>query len=90
MAPLVENQNQNQHDEMALERAIQQHLALYIEHDYTEEMYMEHAADIFDLLQNLYPIENPQVLFMRLNSWREVIVVYAHQIPLFELEGFGM
>ena len=89
MAPFVENQNNNR-VELDLERAIQQHLALYVEHDYTEEMYREHAADIFDLLLNNYPIENPEVLFRRLNSWREVIVVYAHQIPLFELEGFGI
>ena len=88
MAPLQENENNRV--ELDLERAIQQHLALYVEHDYTEEMYREHAADIFDLLLNNYPIENPEVLFRRLNSWREVIVVYAHQIPLFELEGFGI
>ena len=88
MAPLQENENNRV--ELDLERAIQQHLALYVENDYTEEMYMEHAAEIFYLLENLYPIENHQVLFRRLNSWREVIVVYAHQIPLFELEGFGI
>ncbi len=89
MAPLQENENNNR-VQVDFDLAIQQHLALYVEHEYTEEMYMDHAADIFDLLQNNYPIENPQVLFRRLNSWREVIVVYAHQIPLFELEGFGV
>jgi len=89
MAPLQENENNNR-VQVDFDLAIQQHLALYVEHEYTEEMYMDHAADIFDLLQNNYPIENPQVLFRRVNSWREVIVVYAHQIPLFELEGFGV
>jgi hypothetical protein len=88
MAPFVENQNED--NGIALERAIQEHLALYVEHEYTEEMYREHATDIFDLLQNHYPIGDPQVVFRRVNSWRNVIVEYAHQIPLFELEGFGV
>lgn len=87
MAPLVA---QNEVNGNVLEQAIQAHLALYIEHEYTEEMYREHAEDIFDVLQNRYPIVNPQVVFRRVNSWRNVIVEYAHQIPLFELEGFGM
>ena len=90
MAPLVENQNQNQDNGDALEQAIQAHLALYVESEYTEEMYRDLATDIFDLLQNHYPIGNVQVVFRRVNSWRNVIVEYAHQIPLFELEGFGI
>lgn len=89
MAPRQENQNVNR-VELGLNEAIQRQLALYVEHEYTEEMYREHAGDIFDLLQNHYPIEDPEVLFRRVNSWRDVIVIYAHQIPLFELEGFGM
>jgi hypothetical protein len=88
MAPFEENQNQD--NGMALEEAIQAHLAQYVENDYTEDMYREHATDIFDLLQNHYAIGNPQVVFRRVNSWRNVIVEYAHQIPLFELEGFGI
>lgn len=86
MAPFVENENNRN----ALEDAIQAHLALYVEHEYTEEMYRDHAVDIFALLHNHYAIEIPEVAVRRLNSYRAVIVEYVHQIPLFEIEGFGM
>jgi hypothetical protein len=86
MAPFVENEN----NEDAAEQAIRDHLALYIEHEYTEEMYREHAGDIFALLHNRYVIEHPEIAVRRLNTYRAVIVEYVHQIPLFEIEGFGM
>jgi hypothetical protein len=86
MAPSVENNN----DAMAQEMAIQAHLALYVQEAYTEEMYREHVTEIFDLLQNNYPIQNPQVVLRRVNSWRNVLAEYAHQIPLFEIEAFGI
>jgi hypothetical protein len=89
MAPLPDNEN-NENNEMELEPAIRAHLAEYVEHEYTEEMYREHANDIFDLLQNRYRIQNPQVVFMRVNSWINVIIEYHRQVPLFELQGFGM
>jgi hypothetical protein len=86
MAPFEQNDNNRN----ALEDAIQAHLALYVEHEYTEEMYRDHATDIFQLLHNHYVIQDPQVAVRRLNSYRAVIAEYAHQIPLFEIEGFGM
>jgi len=95
MAPHQENQNmgnqaRNQRRNLRNEQAVQQHLQLYIDHGYTEEMYREHAGDVYEVLENLYPIEDPEVLFGRLNSYREVIVEYARIVPLFELEAFGM
>lgn len=91
MAPHQENQNNgNERRNNGNEEAILGYLQDYIDSEYTEEMYRAQAGDIYEVLENLYPIENPEVLFRRLNSYREVIVAYAHQVPLFELEAFGI
>jgi hypothetical protein len=78
----LNNQNQNQQ--------IRNFLQEYIDIGYTEEMYREQTQDMFEVLRNTYQIESPNVLANRLNSYRAVLVTYANNVPLFELEAFGL
>jgi hypothetical protein len=77
----LNNHNQNQQ--------IRDFLQQYIDVGYTEEMYREHTEEIFEVIRNTYQIESPTVLANRLNSYRAVLVTYANNVPLFELEAFG-
>ena len=82
MAPLEQNVNN--------EQAIQDYIQMYVQHDYTEEMYRDQSLEIFRVLNRIYAIEHPEIAIRVLNSYRAVIGVYARIIPLFELEGFGL
>ena len=82
MAPLEQNVNN--------EQAIQDYLQMYVQHDYTEQMYRDQSLEIFRVLNRMYAIEHPEIAARVLNSYRAVIGVYARIIPLFELEGFGL
>jgi len=84
MAPLEQNVNVNN------EQAIQDYIQMYVQHDYTEEMYRDQSLEIFRVLNRMYAIEHPEIAARVLNSYRAVIGVYARIIPLFELEGFGL
>ena len=84
MAPFQENVNVNN------EQAIREYLHMYVQHDYTEQMYREQSLEIFRVLNRIYAIEHPEIAARVLNSYRAVIAVYARVVPLFELEGFGM
>jgi hypothetical protein len=81
--------NNNQLNNHNQQEQILNFLQQYIDDGYTEEMYRTHTEDIFRVLRNFYQMENPTVLVNRLNSYRFVLVRYANDIPLFELEAFG-
>ena len=90
---LLNNQRNNQvnnHNQVNNQQQIQQFLQQYIDVGYTEERYRQHTEDIFEVLRNIYQIESPAVLVNGLNSYRAVLVRYANDIPLFELEAFGL
>jgi hypothetical protein len=69
---------------------VQDYLQEYINVGYTEEMYRRQTAEIFRVLVHHYEIENPDVLVNRLNSYRNVLIAYSNNIPLFELQAFGI
>jgi len=89
MAPRQELNNQVQVQPQAPQN-VRDYLQEYINAGYTEEMYRRQTGEIFRILVNHYEIENPDVLVNRLNSYRNVLIAYSNNIPLFELQAFGI
>ena len=89
MAPRQEPNNQAQVQPQGPQN-VQDYLQQYINAGYTQEMYRRQTVQIFRVLVHHYEIENPDVLVNRLNSYRNVLIAYSNNIPLFELQGFGI
>ncbi len=89
MAPRQELNNQPQVQPQGPQN-VQQYLQQYINAGYTEDMYRLQTGQIFRILVNHYDIQNPDVLVNRLNNYRNVLIAYSNNIPLFELQAFGI
>ena len=89
MAPLEIPRNNNQ---VVIDQRILDLLQIYQDAGYTEEMYQGLTESIFETLANHYDILEPQELIRlgRANLFRDVIRLYAEQVPLFEIEAFGV
>jgi len=85
MAPRLNDDNYRGND---IERYIQE----YTLNNYTEEMYRDQTIDMYDTLSNIYHIQHPNNLIQlnNINSYRNVLILYTRQVPLFELEAFGI
>jgi len=84
------NNQVNNHNQVNNQQQIQEFLQLYIDVGYTEERYRGQTQEMFQVLRNMYQIESPAILVNRLNSYRAVLARYANDVPLFELEAFGL
>ena len=85
MAPRINDDNYRGNE---VERYIQD----YTRNNYTEEMYRDQTITMYDTLRNHYHIQHPNNLIQlnNINSYRNVLILYTSQIPLFELEVFGI
>jgi hypothetical protein len=85
MAPRLNDDNYRGNN---VERYIQE----YTLNNYTEEMYRDQTIDMYDTLRNIYHIQHPNNLIQldNINSYRNVLILYTRQVPLFELEAFGI
>ena len=93
MVPRLNNDNnnnmlRNNNNNINLELYLQD----YILHNYTEEMYRAQTIDMFGILNNRYGIQHPDNLIQLndINSYRDVLLLYTRQVPLFELVAIGI
>ena len=90
------NNNDNNNNDNRLPNNNNMNLELYLQdyiiNNYTEEMYREQTINMFEILNNRYGIQHPDNLIQLqdINSYRDVLLLYTRQVPLFELVAIGI
>ena len=93
---LPNNNNDNNNNDNRLPNNNNINLELYLQdyilHNYTEEMYRDQTIVMFEVLNNRYGIQHPDNLIQLngINSYRDVLLLYTRQVPLFELVAIGI